>query len=108
MGSLHENRNPPTVLPDSEYPDWVWGLVPESRRYWWTDLVQTPFENLSEVAHFGSLGKVRPHYNDPWPKPITKMDIPAFQKEDKHWKEARDWVRAYNLKNKKRLESDSD
>ena len=75
----------------------VWELVPESRRYWWTDLIQTPFENLSEMEKFGlfrkwrktlmvannlwtgselgKYGRVRPHYDDPWPAPITKLDI---------------------------------
>ena len=92
--------------------------------------MQTPFENLSEVeqfgllrkwrktlmisnnqwtkSHLGSLGKVRPRYNDPWPKPLTKMDIPAYQREDRYWNDAKDWVKRHNLKNKKRLESDSD
>ena len=92
--------------------------------------MQTPFENLSEVeqfqllrkwrktlmisnnqwtkSHLGSLGKVRPKYNDPWPRPITKMDIGAYQQEDRYWNEAREWVKRFNLKNKKRLESDSD
>lgn len=59
-------------------------------------------------SHLGSLGAVRPRYNDSWPRPITKMDIAAYQQHDKHWNEAKDFVRRFNLKNKKRLESDSD
>ena len=27
----------------------LWELTPESRVYTWTDLVQTPFENLTEM-----------------------------------------------------------
>ena len=47
--NLWENVEPLNVKKDEEYPDWVWELVPESDVYWWTDLVQTPFENLSEI-----------------------------------------------------------
>eukprot|EP01083_Nonionella_stella_P218746 784133_1 len=129
---LHENRNVPKLLPDNEYPEWVWELVPESRRYWWTDLIQTPFENLSEVekfqlfrkwrktlmvsnnmwnkSHLGHLGKVRPRYNDPWPRPLTKMDIHKYQMNDIEYQNAKsDSIQFKRMNtNKKRLESDSD
>ncbi len=114
---LFESKEAPTVASDDEYPDWVslpfslslplysdlyetkqlWELVPESRVYSWTNLVQTPFENLSEKemnalftkwhktlaianqlwegSEFGYLGHPRPYYDDPWPSPFTKMDI---------------------------------
>eukprot|EP01084_Bolivina_argentea_P077169 139893_1 len=129
---LHENRNVPKLLPDNEYPEWVWELVPESRRYWWTDLIQTPFENLSEVekfqlfrkwrktlmvsnnmwnkSHLGYLGKVRPRYNDPWPRPLTKMDIHKYQMNDIEYQNAKsDSIQFKRMNtNKKRLESDAD
>merc|ERR1712129_411159 len=129
---LHENKNVPKILPDEEYPEWIWELVPESRKYWWTDLVQTPFENLSQKekfrllrkwrktlmvsnnqwnkSHLGYLGKVRPKYKDPWPSPITKMDIGAYQQNDDYYQDAKResaWMTKMT-KNKKRLESDSD
>ncbi|ETO34393.1 hypothetical protein RFI_02699 [Reticulomyxa filosa] len=88
------------VLPDDAYPDWVWELVPESRVYTWTDLVQTPFENLTEFEKhrlfnkwkktyrvsnrmwinsvLGKLGTPRPVYKDPWPEPLTVMDVPVW------------------------------
>ncbi len=59
-------------------------------------------------SHLGSLGKVRPRYNDPWPRPLTKMDIPEYQRDDQHWNDAKQWVTAFNRKSKSRLESDSD
>eukprot|EP00483_Globobulimina_turgida_P003141 UN03146 len=130
--ALHENKNVPKVLPDDQYPEWVWELVPESRRYWWTDLIQTPFENLCEVekfqlfrkwrktlmisnnswnkSHLGYLGKVRAKYNDPWPQPLTKMDIHKYQKNDKYYQTAKITSQTYTKrsKNKKRLESNTD
>ena len=101
---MYEHKDAPNVLNDDEYPEWLWELTPESRVYNWTDLIQTPFENLSEIekhglfrkwkktlivsnkmwirSNLGKLGQVRMEYNDPWPKPITKMDIPKWINND--------------------------
>lgn len=94
--------------------------------------MQTPFENLSQVekfqllrkwrktlmvsnnqwnkSHLGKLGQVRGKYNDPWPSPITKMDIKLYQKDDRHYQSALKQTKEVNrsMKNKKRFETDSD
>ena len=63
-------------------------------------------------SHLGRLGKVRPTYNDPWPKPITKMDIPLYQHNDQQYQVANNEVtQKLNRPRKhrgKRLESDTD
>ena len=66
--------------------------------------------NQWNKSHLGKLGKVRPKYNDPWPKPITKMDIKLYQHDDNFYQHALEQTKQNNkfIKNKKRLESDSD
>ena len=66
--------------------------------------------NQWNKSHLGKLGKVRGKYNDPWPKPITKMDIKLYQENDRYYQMAAKQAKEYNrfTKNKKRLETDSD
>lgn len=102
---LWSNTDSNQLQHDTEYPDWVWKLVPESTMYWWSDLVQTPFENLSDKekeallnkwqntyllanrmwaqSELGKYGRSRHGYNDLWPEPLTKMDIPAYNTNDR-------------------------